>query len=111
MGQTRFYPVFESDDLDAAYAAAKRLLALSDTDELLTTLWAEAPDKSVLDRLSGVLERHDAGVTISQQGDGGSRPGWWSFEAWSRSDRSIEVSFLQAGQATGRICRLGSGLA
>ncbi|MGR6998624.1 hypothetical protein ACU686_11880 [Yinghuangia aomiensis] len=98
MGQTRFYPVFESDDLDAAYAAAKRLLALSDTDELLTTLWAEAPDKSVLDRLSDVLAQPDTPVTISQQDDGDSRPGWWSLEAWSRSDRSIEVPFLQAAK-------------
>lgn len=98
MGQTRFYPVFESDDLDAAYAAAKRLLALSDTDELLTTLWAEAPDKSVLDRLSDIVAQPDTPVTISQQDDGDSRPGWWSLEAWSRSDRSIEVPFLQAAK-------------
>lgn len=98
MGQTRFYPVFESEDLDAAYAAAKRLLALSDTDEVLTTLWAEAPDKSELDKLSGTLARPDAPATISRQGDGGSRPGWWTFETWSRSERSFEVPFLQAAR-------------
>ncbi|MDI2129136.1 hypothetical protein [Yinghuangia seranimata] len=96
MGQTRYFPVFESDDLGAAHDAAQRLLALADTGDVHTTLWADAPERPVLDGLLGILSEPDTPVTISQCGEGTARPGWWELEAMYWSKQGVEAPFLDA---------------
>ncbi|MDI2125681.1 hypothetical protein [Yinghuangia seranimata] len=96
MGQTLYFPVFESDDLDATYAAAQRLLALADTGRMNTMLWADAPEKSAIEGLLDAVPEPDHPATIAQESERSYRPGWWTLEASYRARPDVERPILNA---------------